>query len=241
MVVTEKKRDCCEASMQHEAKDLIEWMLLHLPPNEVLAHIMTLLIGGQENGSMALSWTFALLASHLDVVAKIRSEYNSIMRDYESLVHADAMSKIPFTHAVIQETLRLYSPALFRRICTTGEHVPTSNGDTLYPRAAAMHRNPIYWTNPHKFVPERSMDGTDEWNADLVLRGGKGHSSFYIPFGMGGMQCLAYRYIMVNMEVVVATFVGRLDFELAPDARLTRRFNGLTMSPSKLKMTGRAV
>ncbi|KAF0719870.1 Aste57867_731 [Aphanomyces stellatus] len=119
---------------------------------------------------------------------------------------------------------------------SNGDSVFVAGGSSIRIQTAALHRNPLFWTSPNAFVPERFVEGSAEWNADLALRGWKVHTSFYMPFGMGGMQCLAYRCIMVQMEVIVATFVGRFDFKLAPDAQLKRRFNGFTMPPTKLSI-----
>ncbi|KAF0719871.1 Aste57867_732 [Aphanomyces stellatus] len=237
--VMEKKQARLDAP-----RDLMDLVTPHLSKDETLAHAMMLLTGGHENGSTTLAWTFATLANHPKVVARIRHEYNSVLAKFGSLATDDAISHLTYTHAVVQETLRMHSPYLYRRVSVTGEQVPMAGGDAIYIPAgtsiriqtAAMHRNPTYWTNPNAFVPERFMHGSAEWTADLALRGGKTHTSFYMPFGLGGMQCMASRYIMAEMKLVVATFIGRFNFDVASDADLAHRFNAFTIAPTKLKM-----
>ncbi|KAF0699560.1 Aste57867_9897 [Aphanomyces stellatus] len=102
---------------------------------------------------------------------------------------------------------------------------------------AAIHRNPLYWTKPDEFLPERFIQDSTAWNADLVLRQGKPHTYFFLPFSEGAINCMCSRLAKAEMLLVVATVVGKFDFELAPTADLRHHFTGATLRPSKVDVT----
>ncbi|KAG9408275.1 hypothetical protein AC1031_022150 [Aphanomyces cochlioides] len=90
--------------------------------------------------------------------------------------------------------------------------VPDCNdrkGTTIHFNMAAMHRNPKYWTTPESFLPERFIEGTPEWNEDLALRGGKSHTFHYMPFSMGSKGCIGQKFVMAELQLVVATLVSK--------------------------------
>ncbi|KAF0720483.1 Aste57867_276 [Aphanomyces stellatus] len=247
IAIQAKKKQCgCQPTTNaDEPRDILDTMLPHLTSDEALAETMVILSGGLENTSTALAWGFASLASHPNVVSKIRAEYEAHMAKHGSL----AGHELKYTTAVVQEILRLYPSTMLRRVSAKCDNIPMTDGSTVFipegtfitTQTAAMHRLPQYWTDPNDFVPERFVEDSPEWQEDLALRGGKAHASVYLPFAVGGMQCLGFRFAPAAMQVVVATIVGRFDFELAGDADLRRKLNVLTMPPTKLTMTLKAV
>ncbi|CAK4215047.1 unnamed protein product [Aphanomyces euteiches] len=99
-----------------------------------------------------------------------------------------------------------------------------------------MHRNPKYWSNPDAFVPNRFMEDTKEWKADLELRGGKNHAFIFMPLGAGSKQCIGYRFALAKMQVIVATLLSKFDFKLTNQADLRPVFNFLSLQPANLEV-----
>ncbi|KAH9116169.1 hypothetical protein LEN26_012918 [Aphanomyces euteiches] len=168
--------DKLAASVSKEPKDLLDMILPHATTQEALSHTTTFFLGGHDTSSNTLGFVFGTLTSYPDAIAAIRAEYQKVIAHYGSLNSWDAIAELEYTHAVIQQTLRLNAVAFSTIQRTTlDDRVPMSDGskqfipkDTnIYIVMAAMHRNSKYWSNPTKFIPERFIEGTPEWNADM--------------------------------------------------------------------------
>ncbi|KAF0697555.1 Aste57867_11766 [Aphanomyces stellatus] len=86
------------------------------------------------------------------------------------------------------------------------------------------------------FVPARFLEGSAAWQAVLILRKGKSHRLFFMPFGLGSMQCIAYRFVLTEMRVTLATMASQFDVELTENADLRYKFNGFKMAPVKFEI-----
>ncbi|KAH9143362.1 hypothetical protein AeRB84_012637 [Aphanomyces euteiches] len=98
--------------------------------------------------------------------------------------------------------------SMIHRTAVENDNVPMSDGSiifmpkgtTMQTNLASIHRNPKYWTNPDSFIPDRFVEGTPEWDADLALRGGKSHAFHYMPFSFGSKSCIGQRFAMAEMQ-----------------------------------------
>jgi cytochrome P450 len=99
---------------------------------------------------------------------------------------------------VVKETLRLYPPVpfLFR---TIEEDTLLGNGYILPKDSHAVifsymtHRNSEYFSDPELFNPER-------FSRDIF-------PSAYIPFGGGRRTCVAYKYGMLQVKMILSSVV----------------------------------
>ncbi|KAF0703660.1 Aste57867_7580 [Aphanomyces stellatus] len=231
--------------------DLLDGMLPHLTTKEAVAHTMTFLFAGHETSSSALAWVLATLTEHPQWAVSIQQEYRHVVAKHGSLAKWEAMQELATTLAVIQETMRLRPVVytLIPRRPLRDDHVLLSDGTSMFiPQntklefnVASIHRNPRYWTRPSAFLPERFLDDTAEYKADLALRGGRSHAFVYMPFSAGAASCIGYRFALAEMQMIVATLVSSFEFDLTTKADLGPAFNGVTLSPTKLNMSVRAV
>ncbi|KAH9109884.1 hypothetical protein LEN26_013921 [Aphanomyces euteiches] len=225
-------------------KDLLDLILPHSSPEEAFVHTMTFLTAGHETTTSALGWIIVNLIKHPNVATQVRWEYKAVVAKFGSLNSWEAVDELIFTLAVIQESLRLNAIAakVARRTCASDDIVPMQEGPPIFVPAgttvevviAAMNRHPKYWAKPDSFIPERFLEGSPEWNADLALRDGKPHALYYIPFSAGSKNCIGQRFSIVEMQVVVATLIGQFDFKLAQDADTRTKYNGVTTFPTRL-------
>ncbi|HSH12514.1 MAG TPA: cytochrome P450, partial [Desulfurivibrionaceae bacterium] len=72
--------------------------------------VITFLLAGHETTAMALSWTWYLLARHPRVAERLRAELDSRLAG-RAPAEAD-LGHLPYTRAVLQETLRLFPPSV---------------------------------------------------------------------------------------------------------------------------------
>ncbi|KAF0703658.1 Aste57867_7578 [Aphanomyces stellatus] len=233
------------ASMSAQPQDLLDLILPESTPQEAIAHTTTFLFAGHETSSAVLGWVLATLATDARVKALVREEYKAVVAKYETLESWDAIGELKYTLAVIHESMRLHTVAniVSSRIPQDDDRLPMADGTTLFlPKGtqlvfkiAAMHRNPAYWANPDEFIPERFVDHSTEWNADLDLRGGKSHAYFYLPFSAGSMNCIGYRFALTEMQLIVATLIGQFDFHLTANSDLGHFYTGAIHRPSKVE------
>jgi cytochrome P450 len=71
--------------------------------------VVTMLLAGHETTAITLAWTFALLDNHPQATRRLQEELDSVLGERPPT--AEDIPRLPFTRAIISETLRLYAPA----------------------------------------------------------------------------------------------------------------------------------
>jgi cytochrome P450 len=119
--------------------------------------MITMLFGAHETTALTLTYTLYLLADAPDVGRRLRAELDSVLDG--SAPGPEHLEQLEYTEQVIDEALRLYSPAhsLFREAATDveldGYTIP--EGDVLYLPQWVVHRDDRWWDEPTAFRPER--------------------------------------------------------------------------------------
>jgi cytochrome P450 len=221
--------------MSDPPQDLLTMMLgatgedgTGMTDSEIRDEVITFSMTGFETVGEALTWTLFLLARHPEVDAGVAAEVSA---DFDpGRVAADRGASLPYSKAVVQESLRLYPPTwIYGRVALGEDTLPSGTsiraGSKLYLCPYVIHRNPRFWDEPERFDPERFMNGS-----------ARGDRYAYFPFGGGPRVCIGEQLAMAEMLMVLATIVERhrltipADREVAPvpDLTLTPR-GGLRM------------
>jgi cytochrome P450 len=195
--------------------DLLSMLLLAcdehgqgMSERQVRDEVMTLMLAGHETTALALSWVFTLLQRHPEARGRLESELEQVLADRPAA--PEDVPGLPYTQAVINETLRLYPPAY-----VTGREAirATSIGGVPIPRRHIVlvsmyttHRDPRFFPEPDAFRPERWLDGLEK----RLPRGA------FIPFGMGSRKCVGAAFAMMEASLLLATIARRWRFELVP-------------------------
>jgi cytochrome P450 len=175
---------------------------------QVRDEAVTLLLAGHETTANALSFASHLLATNPEAQQRARQELADVLCGRPATM-AD-LRRLPYTSAVVSETMRLYPPAwlIQRRLVQDrvmhGYRVP--KGATLFMPTWVVHRDPELWPDPERFLPER-------WLADP----GDRHRYAYFPFGGGPRQCIGNDFATVEATLVLATLLPRWRLAPAPD------------------------
>ena len=183
---------------------------------------VTLFLAGHETTAISLSWTWHLLAQHPLVKDKLVAELFEAL-DRRPATVAD-LPRLPYTDAVIKESMRLYPPAyvLGREAIDdceiAGFRVPARA--TIYMSPWVLHRDPRWFVEPDKFLPERWLDG-------LVARLPR---FAYMPFGGGPRVCIGDRFAMMEAALILATISRRYRLERTSDAEIVP-FPSITLRP----------
>lgn len=179
---------------------------------QILTECMQFLVAGCETSPVALSWTFYLLGKHPRFIAAIREEVACVLGTGPATF--EALSRLGLTRRVIDESMRLYSPFwMIDRVAVEDDVI----GDVRIPRGVmvlpfihGLHREPELWPDPDVFDPGRFEEE--------AIR--QRHPAAHIPFGGGPRKCIGSNMAMLQMLLMVATFVRRYDFELASEAEV---------------------
>jgi cytochrome P450 len=159
-----------------------------LPDDAIRDELVTMVVAGHETVGSALTWTLMLLAEHPEAQRRLRDEaraagYWTPLRLREQL---------PWTCAVIDESLRLFPPGwVLSRKATEADSV---GGQAVPPGTLAiispwlLHRSAKSWPHPSEFRPERFLGETAT----------KARPD-YIPFGLGPRLCIGRDFALVEL------------------------------------------
>ncbi len=172
---------------------------------------MTLLLAGHETTANALAWAWYLLARTPAAEARLHAEVDALG---DRLLGADDLARLPYTRAVLAETMRLYPPAwiIGRRALDAyrvGEHLLAPRTIVLASQWIA-HRDPRWWPDADSFQPERWLPGgsaTDPARPKFS----------YFPFGAGTRVCIGEQFAWMEGTLALATFAQRRTLRLVPD------------------------
>jgi cytochrome P450 len=222
-------------SVSDPPQDLLTWLIgatgedgTRMSDEEIRDEVITFSMTGFETVGEALTWTLFLLSEHPEVDARMATEVGAEF-DPERAT-ADRGAGLPYSKAVIQESLRLYPPTwIYGRIALGEDTLPSGAsiqaGSKLYLCPYVIHRNPRFWDEPERVDPGRFMNGS-----------ARGERYAYFPFGGGPRVCIGEQLAMAEMLTVLATIVERYHLTIpadrevdpAPDLTLTPR-GGLRM------------
>jgi cytochrome P450 len=116
---------------------------------------------------------------------------------------ATLVERLPYMQTVLKEVLRLYPPAYgfgrrALRATTVGSHqVPA--GMTVLMSPWAIQRDPAYFAEPERFLPER-------WENGLTSRLPR---FAYFPFSSGPRRCVGSSYATMEATIAIAIILPR--------------------------------
>ncbi|KAL4801043.1 N-alkane-inducible cytochrome P450, partial [Aspergillus venezuelensis] len=181
--------------------------------------IRLFLFVGHDSTAVTIMYALYLLSKHPDILAKIRAEHDEVLgRDLSNTAtlvaeKPESIYKLPYTLAVIKETLRLFAPAnglregrpdVTLRDKKTGTTYPT-DGFAIWILHHAIHRNPQHWPEPHAFIPDRWLV---EPNHPLYPPPGA-----WRPFEHGQRDCLGQTLALLDIQVTLLMTVREFDFK----------------------------
>jgi cytochrome P450 len=167
-----------------------------------------LFMAGHETTANTLAWAWFLLSQDPASEARLHAEVDAVLGDAPA--GYDDLQQLPFTRAVIEETLRLYPPVPLQARqamapMTVGGR-PVRKGDLVILNAWILHRHKKLWDNPDAFMPDR------------FLPGGSGIPSryAYVPFSIGPRICTGAAFGLTEAVLCLATLARRVRLRLKP-------------------------
>ena len=175
---------------------------------QVRDEALTLFLAGHETTANALTWTWYLLSQNPEAEAKLHEELARVLNG--RLPTIEDLSSLPYTSMVFAESLRLYPPAWgIGRTATVDCEVGgyrISPGAIVILSPYVMHRDPMYFSEPDRFLPER-------WTPEAAERRPK---FAYFPFGGGARVCIGDRFAQMEGVLLLATIAQKWRLRLVP-------------------------
>ncbi|MGF1561563.1 MAG: cytochrome P450 [Geminicoccaceae bacterium] len=203
-----------EAKGVHEpARDLYDLMATARDPEtgrgftaeELRDQFATFIIAGHETTALSLFWAFYMLALAPDIQDIVANEAQASAA--LTAPGRDATGQLPWAHAVVQESLRLYPPAFsivresIGADTLAGHDIPA---DTLVAIAPwVLHRHEKRWAEPDRFDPTRFLPGAPA-----------PEKYSYLPFGVGPRVCIGKAFALIEASLVLAHILKHWRIEL---------------------------
>ena len=172
------------------------------------SQLKVFVFAGHDTTASTICYIYHNLWRSPSALDRIREEHNFVfgksIEAAESMIENDPhiLNALPFTIAVIKETLRLFPVVTTTRqgvpdfILTDleGRNFPTDKC-LVWGNHHGLHRNPRYWPKPDEFIPER-------W---LVAEGDPLHPSknAWRPFEFGPRTCIGQELAMMEMKMTL--------------------------------------
>ncbi|CAN0889323.1 Cytochrome P450 71B37 [Linum grandiflorum] len=179
--------------------------------DNIKAVLLNLFLGGVDTAALTLDWAMARLLANPTSMKKAQDEVRNIIGD-RGRVTEDDLEKLEYMKMIVKETLRLHPPAPLLipresmsdvKIC--GYDVPAKT--VIYVNAWGIGRDPNYWKDAEKFIPERFAEGTS--SPDY-----RGQSFEYLPFGSGRRVCPGIHMGTITVEIALANLLYCFDWKL---------------------------
>jgi cytochrome P450 len=157
----------------------------------------TMVVAGHETTALTLFWMCTLLAKAPEWQTAIAAEVDCL--DFSVQGAVKSLPKLGLTRAVVEETLRLYSPAFMTGRLATRTHeiggtVVPANSVVLIPYWL-LHRHPRWWSGPAAFDPSRFLNGSQPARFT------------YLPFGLGRHACIGAQLAIAEAVLAIARVV----------------------------------
>jgi cytochrome P450 len=175
--------------------------------------VITLFLAGHETTALTMTWTALLLSRHPSVEARLHGEIVHEMPDPDDdeAVGIGLPARLPYTLAVLRESMRVYPPAwIVGREATAdvafGENVVPA-GSQVMACTYMMHHDARFFDAPESFRPSRWLDGLHE----RLPRGA------YFPFGGGPRICIGNHFAMMEAAILLTEFARTWRFHVDAD------------------------
>ncbi|CRK97114.1 CLUMA_CG010454, isoform A [Clunio marinus] len=188
---------------------------------DMAAHGVTFFIDGFETSSVALACIFYEIASNKKVQDKLRDEIKTLYDDNGKMIY-EKMLEHEYLDQVFYEVLRLHPPVtMTNRECNEeiefenikGKKVKLRVGDSFAIPIYSIQRDPEFYPEPEKFIPERfdpEHGGVKAFKDKGVL----------LPFGDGPRICLGQRFALMQTKAAIVEIVKNFEMTVNEKTKL---------------------
>ena len=184
-----------------------------LTDSEVAGLMIALLFAGQHTSSITSSWTGLCLLDNPVHLQNVLRENREVLEQCDGKLTYSALNKMDYLKRAIKEALRMFPPLIFvMRKALADIPVKTSKsdyvipaGDYIFVSPSISHRDPVTYSNPHQYNPDRFAPDRDET---------KDKPFSYIGFGGGRHSCMGESFAYLQIQTIWSVLFR--DFDLEP-------------------------
>ncbi|MEU8266527.1 cytochrome P450 [Sphaerisporangium sp. NPDC049002] len=194
-----------------------------MTPLQLHREVLNIIIGGYETTSNSVAWLVYLVGQHPEVQERLHAEVDSVLGG--RVPTFDDVPRLQYTRMIVDETLRLYTPAwqTMRRANEEDEmggyRIPAKSD--IYLNMFTLHRHQDFWPSPHTFDPER-------FSPDQIAQRPR-HA--YIPFASGPRNCIGKHFALTELTLILAMIAQAYRVEIPEDRRSVEIEPLITMHP----------
>ncbi|KAI1172628.1 cytochrome P450 4V3 [Nemania sp. FL0916] len=191
----------------------------------LISNLKAFLFAGEDTTASTICFMFKRLQDNPECLRLMQEEHDRVLGPkpdkVQEILTADPnlLYKLPYTLAVIKETLRLHP------LASTSRDIPeafdlivpceSSTAPSRFPlqgfapwiAASSIQQNPENWPRPTDFLPERWMQ-----NEDSAKRPQK---DAWIPFSLGPRTCTGMELALAQLRLVCVFLARTLDIREA--------------------------
>ncbi|WP_224366292.1 cytochrome P450 [Hyalangium versicolor] len=186
---------------------------------ELRDELRTMLVAGHETSAISMAWAMYWIHRQPEVKQRLEQELATLGPSPEP----DALVKLPYLSAVIDETLRIcpvFAMTSRRTVAPfklLGHELPI--GTRLAASITLAHYNPKVFPEPERFRPERFLEH-------------KFSPYEYLPFGGGYRRCIGMAFALYEIKVLVGTLLANYRFTLTHTGPVKMARRNLSLGPS---------
>ncbi|OJJ47717.1 hypothetical protein ASPZODRAFT_141288 [Penicilliopsis zonata CBS 506.65] len=175
---------------------------------EIAQTIFTFLFASQDATSAATTWLFQIMADRPEILDKVREENLRVRNGDRSMpVSMDLLDNMPYTRAVVKETLRYRPPVIMvpyiaKKDFPISENYTVAKGSMVIPSVWPATHDPEAYPNPDSFEPDRWITGDAEKQ-----------TKNWLVFGTGPHYCLGQTYAQLNLMAMIGKASMEMDWE----------------------------
>ena len=188
-----------------------DMVLREFSDEEISMTLLTFLFASQDATTSACTWLFQLMADKPDILGKVREENLRVRNgNPKEPLSMDLLESLPYTRAVVKETLRYRPPVLMvpyvaKKPWTITENYTIPKGSMVVPTTYPALHDPEAYPDPDTFDPDRWIHGTAEQQ-----------TKNWLVFGTGPHHCLGQNYAILNLMAMVGKASMELEWKHYP-------------------------
>lgn len=201
---------------------------------DIKGNLLTLLMAGEDTTAHSLAWIIFFISQHPEIQEKLFQEASNVLANENFLSSYSKLAELPYTEAVINESIRL-KPVAPLLIFQPTEDVEIENylfkkGSKIFTQFRLGATSDSYFTNAKSFIPER-------WLKDPSAAKCPMHNiDAYTPFGSGPRFCPGKNLAMLEMKLVLTMLMKNFSIEMVTPIEEITEIMAFTMTASKFEI-----
>ncbi|KAJ8686996.1 hypothetical protein QAD02_022790 [Eretmocerus hayati] len=174
--------------------------------------VETFIAAGSGTTALTMIYLLLQLSENQEAQTLARAEANEILAQCGGKLTVSDVKKMDYIDRCIKESMRILptvpklNRVLNKEAKLSGYVVPPKSEVVML--IHETHRDPNYWPDPQKFDPDRFLPENTK----------NRHPYAYVPFSTGPRQCIAYKYALITVKILLSRILNK--FKLEPVQRV---------------------